>query len=212
MEQTLEEFNQLYQKFAVTPLDGSCEIVEIAPASPRDFKKLTISGVEGYVFPREFAGASTSFYSKASCQDPMTFNCDGMFFSEFEGRKCMFACELKSNFATQQLFHAREQVIGSLLRLKAQLSILQTKPEWELHGVVVSYAPTIAQLTGVNKLDGNEARFSRQLCSRHHLDIKGAKASSFYRPLAIPDFTIHYVAVPDFQTEYSIDLQTLIEL
>ena len=37
---------------------------------------------EGYAFPRELAGDSVSFYSKAGCQEPMLLNSDGIFFAE----------------------------------------------------------------------------------------------------------------------------------
>lgn len=144
MDATIEEFGKLYPAYATSHFDKECEIVETAPKSDLDFRRLVVSGGEGYAFPRELAGDSVSFYSKAGCQDPMLLNSDGIFFAEVDGRKCLFVCELKSSFGVAQISHAKEQIVGTLLRLQAQLSILQSLPEWEYHGVIVSYEPTVA--------------------------------------------------------------------
>ncbi len=37
-------------------------------------------------------------------------------------------------------------------------------------------------------------------------------ADKYYRPLALPDINIHYVAVPNRQTEFQMDLQSLLAL
>ena len=41
---------------------------------------------------------------------------------------------------------------------------------------------------------------------------KKENANKYYHPLSIPDLNIHYVAVPDRQTEYEMDMHTLINL
>ena len=98
MDATIEEFGKLYPTYATSHFEKECEIVETAPKSDLDFRRLVVSGGEGYAFPRELAGDSVSFYSKAGCQDPMLLNSDGIFFAEINGRKCLFVCELKSSF------------------------------------------------------------------------------------------------------------------
>lgn len=98
MDATIEEFGKLYPAYATLYFKDECEIVETAPKSDLDFRRLVVSGGEGYAFPRELAGDSVSFYSKAGCQEPMLLNSDGIFFAEVDGRKCLFVCELKSSF------------------------------------------------------------------------------------------------------------------
>lgn len=95
MDATIEEFGKLYPAYATLYFKDECEIVETAPKSDLDFRRLVVSGGEGYAFPRELAGDSVSFYSKAGCQEPMLLNSDGIFFAEVDGRKCLFVCELK---------------------------------------------------------------------------------------------------------------------
>ena len=142
----------------------------------------------------------------------MLLNSDGIIFAEVDGRKCLFVCELKSSFGVAQISHAKEQIVGTLLRLQAQLSILQSLPEWEYHGVIVSYEPTGSQLVVASKLTSRDASFSRYLCAKKHKLISSSIANKYYAPLALPDVNIHYVAVPDRQNEYQVDLRELLRL
>ncbi len=212
MEQAIEEFNKLYPHFEVLPFEDTCEIIETAPASEKDFKRLVLTHINGYVFPREFAGATISFFVKAESPNPMRLNSDGIFFSDIDGRKCLFVCELKSSFDTTQIFHAREQIIGTLLRLRAKVSMQQTQPNWEYHGIIASYKPTMDQLIGINKLTSNDAKFSKHLISKKHKMIKGEIANNYYKPLAIPDIEIHYVGVPNRNNEFQLDLKSLLSM
>lgn len=212
MESAIEEFNHLYPNYLISTIDGSVEVVETCPRSDLDFRRLVVTGCMGYVFPREFAADSVAFYGKANSRPPMMYNSDGIFLAEIMGRKCLFICELKSSFASEQIAHAKEQIIGTLLRLKAQMSILQSIPDWEYHGIIVSYAPTEAQLIAVNKLTSRDGWFSRYLCVRGHRLIDSETADKHYHPLALPDINIHYVAVPNRQTEFQLDLQSLLAL
>ena len=112
-----------------------------------------------------------------------------IFFAEVDGRKCLFVCELKSSFGVAQISHAKEQIVGTLLRLQAQLSILQSLPEWEYHGVIVSYEPTGSQLVVASKLTSRAASFSRYLCTKKHKLISSSIANKYYAPLADRDMT-----------------------
>lgn len=212
MEQAIEEFNQLYPNYKAEVFERQCEIVETSPMSERDFCRLVVTNANGYLFPRELAGATVSFYEKAQSPAPMRFNCDGIFFSEIEGRKCIFACELKSSFDSTAIFHAREQIVGTLLRLRAKFGMLQTRPDWEYHGLIVSYEPTMSQLVSINKLRSNDARFSLYLSKNKHKLINGKYAERFYKPLAIPNLTIHYVGVPNRQPIYQLGLDAIVGL
>lgn len=212
MEKTLEEYNKLFPAFSVTEFTGDCEVVETNPASDRDFQKLTISDSKGFVFPRTYAGESISFYSKAKSPAPMLSNCDGLFFAKIGERKCLFACELKSSFDSDTIFHAREQIIGTILRFRAHANMLQTRPNWEYHGVIVSYEPSIEKLVGLKKLTNNEARFAQALCALRHKDFYGNIANSYYYPLDMPDLRFHYIGVPNRQNTYNIPIQTLVNL
>ena len=212
MEATLEEFGILYPKYATSLFEESCEVIEPEPNSESEFRHFIVTGGNGYVFPREFAADTVSFYGKSKSPDPMRLNSDGIFFSEIDDRKCLFICELKSTFSTSQIAHAKEQIMGTVLRLKAQMSILQTQPDWEIHGVIVSFEPTENQIISVNKLTSKDASFSKYLFTKGHKVITAEMSKVHYAPMAMPDITIHYVAVPERKTEYQMTLSELLNL
>lgn len=205
-EPTIEEFNQLYPCYAASPFANGCKVEEPAPDA---FNRLIVTDCYGYAFPRSLAADSMSFYSKAESPDPMRFNSDGIFLTETEGRWCLFVCELKSSFDPAQIAHAKEQIVGTLLRLKAQMSILQAKPNWEYHGVIVTYEPTEGQFMNVSKLTSRDAKFSSYLYTRKRKQIKASVACNFYKPLDLPDICVHYVAVPDRKKEHQVSLRDL---
>lgn len=205
-ESMIEEFNQIYPKYAASPFVNGCAVEEPAENA---FNRLIVTDCSGYAFPRSLAADTMSFYSKATSPDPMRFNSDGIFLTEIEGRRCLFVCELKSSFDPAQIAHAKEQIVGTLLRLKAQMSILQAKPDWEYHGVIVSYEPTKGQIINVSKLTSRDAKFSSYLYMRKHKQIKASVACNFYKPLDLPDICVHYVAVPGRKNEHQVSIRDL---
>lgn len=102
--------------------------------------------------------------------------------------------------------------MGTVLRLKAQMSILQSQPDWEIHGVIVSFEPTENQIISVNKLTSKDASFSKYLFTKGHKVITAEMSKGHYAPMAMPDITIHYVAVPKRKTEYQMTLSELLNL
>ena len=44
MDATIEEFGKLYPAYATSHFDKECEIVETAPKSDLDFRRLVVSG------------------------------------------------------------------------------------------------------------------------------------------------------------------------
>ena len=212
MEATLEEFGKLYPKYATSLFEESCEVIEPEPNSESDFRHFIVTGGNGYVFPREFAADTVSFYGKSKSPDPMRLNSDGIFFSEIDDRKCLFICELKSTITVSEIAHAKEQIMGIVLRLKAQMRILQSQPDWEIHGVIVSFEPTENQIISVNKLTSKDASFSKYLFTKGHKVITAEMSKGHYAPMAMPDITIHYVAVPKRKTEYQMTLSELLNL
>lgn len=73
----------------------------------------------------------------------------------------------------------------------------------------MSYEPTDRQLDALNKLSSNDGRFAKTLCAKRHKVIRNELSQKYYHPLSIPDQNIHYVAVPNRNPEYELDMQTL---
>lgn len=212
MDKTLEAFNSLYPVYKTVPFESFCVISEPKAESDTDFLRLDITECDGEQFPFDFAGQSIGFYDKANSREPMKSNCDGLFYTYKNGKKLLFLCELKSKFSTQEICHAKEQIVGTLIRLKAQLSILQAQPEWEIHGVIASYKPSTESLTSVKTNKDYMSKFSLNLWALKHKELNSERCDKFYAPISVPNITIHYVGVPYGQQHYQIPLQEILNL
>lgn len=213
MDRFCETFNQAYPNFQISHPSNECVIMEPTVSnSNSDFLSLKVVGNNLRDFRYEFAGGTTSFYEKAKSPDPLRSNCDGIFLAQKDGRNIIFFCELKSSFSEQEICHAKEQLVGTLLRTKAQLAILQKNCNFEIHGVIVSYAPTSENLSYVAKQTGPRGFFLQNLCSRNHHDMNAAKCAAFYDPWNVPSFRIHYVQVPIHKQHYTISIDDLLAI
>ena len=212
MDPWINQFNRLYPAYKTTTFYKVCSIKEPGADSPVNFLQLDITSCNGEQFPYQFAGDSNGLYTKANSQDPMKFNCDGIFCTTYQEKNILMLCELKSKFQTKEICHAKEQIIGTLIRLKAQMSILQAKPDWEIHGVIASYEPTVESLTHIKDLEDYSSRFAKNIYSNRHKLLTAAMCRQPYDPLSVPDITIHYVGVPRGQQTYQIPLADILNL
>lgn len=129
-------------------------------------------------------------------QDPMRSNCDGIMFTKINGREALVMCELKSSFDVEAVFHAKEQIVGSLMRLRAQLSILQSYKNCELHGLIVTYLPKTEKLTQMKTLVDRKSLFAKALFSTGKYEMQACKCKSYYTPIDVPGIKLHYLGVP----------------
>lgn len=212
MEEYIKEFNSLYPQYSLLPFDDSCSISDPNCDHDKDFLQLDITGCRGGLFPMSFAQDSIGFYDKAKSREPMLFNCDGLLMAEIEDNVHLILCELKSAFIPENILHAKEQIVGTLMRLNAQSAILQHTPDWEIHGLIVSYEPSTERLVEISKSDNYSNHFSRNIYSKKHITLDKSRCRSNYYPLNVPSFCIHYLGVPDRQQTYTIDVKELLKL
>lgn len=213
MKTLIEHFDKLYPNYSSKEFEGCHVVREKENECDKAFHELTINDIEGYEIPNKIAKDSTSFYTKANSRQPMNHDCDGIFFSEYSGQKYLFLCELKSTFASQEIQKAKEQIIGSYLKMHSLLSLLQSyrKDEIEVRGLIVSFKPNVERLLAIEKK--SESDKSCHFCSCLYRDNKYVmpqkNSERYYAPLCVPGLTIHYVGVPDSQQEYAINFNSL---
>lgn len=213
MLELINQFNRLYPLFSTVSFQDDCIIHEgNVQNNNKDLLSITIRGISGELFPNSFMNSSTSFYKKAKSLDPViSDNCDGMLYTEVDGRKILLVCELKSGFDIDRLCHAKEQIVGSYIRLRAQLSILQSKSEYEFHGMIASYLPTSEKLTQIKNCNDMKAKFAKGLYILSRYNMIETNCKSFYYPIDVPGFTIHYVGVPLGCQNYEIGIRDIIK-
>lgn len=203
----IDEFGTLYPNFSFSPVNGRCIIKdEDTENKPKDFLELTIENFVGHQLPYSFAGQSTSFYNKAASKAPMQSNCDGLLYSEYLNQKVFTLIELKSGFNTDNIDHAKEQILGTLMRLKAQISILQSySGDYVFRGVIASYTPTTELLTNIKTMTSHGAKFAKTMASLGHVHLEKSVCNRFYSPLDVPDIDIKYIPIPFGHQHYTID-------
>lgn len=125
-------------------------------------------------------------------------------------------CELKSSYATQPITKAKDQIIGSWLKLHSLMSLLQSyhPEEWQVRGIIASFTPTPEQEAAILRMkeNGNEAgNFCYNLQRDRKYPMPEANCKSYFCPLNVPGITIYHVPVP-YQTEaFGVNFDTLIQ-
>lgn len=216
MRRLIEEYNKLFPAFAsdgVVVRDYTFD--EVNNKDKKDtFRRLTVNGMDGIVIPSVMVKEDTSFFQKSGSSDILKEDCDGIFFTEQDGRKCIYLCELKSTFSTQQINKAKNQIIGSYLKLHSLLSLLQSYDanEWTVKGIITSFVPDeeqraflLRQKERGDKLGG----FCYNLYRDKKYCMSKMACGTFYAPMNVPELTLYYVSVPDRKPEYAVDFKAL---
>lgn len=71
------------------------------------------------------------------------YDCDGIFICEKGGKKYFIFNELKSTFDSSDIFHAKQQIISSYLKLNMLLHVTQgyRNEDFEIKGFIFSHPP-----------------------------------------------------------------------
>ena len=214
MNQLCNEFGKIFPNYAPQPMNGKylCEEQE-HPGNPNTFRLFTLNQVEGYSIPNTLVKDDSSIFVKAGTKDLLREDCDGIFLTEQEGKKYLYLCELKSTFSTQQITKAKNQLIGSYLKLHSLFSLLQAyhPEEWIVKGIIVSFAPDTETVNLLSK--NREQNKAYDFCFCLYRDKKytmpTANCQQFFAPLNLPELTLHYLAVPGKQKQLSVNFGDL---
>lgn len=143
----------------------------------------------------------------------MKKDCDGIFLTEKEGKPYLFLYELKSKFTVSEIASAKDQIIGSYLKLHALLSLLQVYKQEELviRGIIASFSPTDETLSNMTQKMENDIlnRFCYQLNRDAIYQMPKEKCLGYYKPLCMPGIDIHYIPVQNQTSEYTVQLADL---
>ncbi len=214
MEQLAYNFKKAYPKLAPVKFMGSCDVAEPENIKKGEgFQRIEFTGFDGVAFPHKLANVASRFARSAGHCGVLGNDCDGIVLFEKDGQKYMLFCELKSTFSTDEIAHAKDQLVGSYVNMKGLLSTLQGygPDDYKAVGLIVSFEPTQEQLTSISQLDDRKAAFAIALNSRKIYQMPDSKCNRFFSPLSVGDFDIYYVAVPNRQKTYSVDINTIIK-
>lgn len=230
MKTLTSNFNKAYPNFSSIPFCGSCKIEESENVGKNALQELTLTGFDGYGFPKDFVAKATSFASLAQTSSTDTvlqtssrkndnhcnvllLNCDKVVLFEMNGQKYMLFCELKSKFSAEEIGHAKDQIVGSLVKVRSLFHSLQgfNLDEYKPIGLIVSFEPTDEQIRALSTKENKIFSFAITLNKNRYYPMPKDKTNKYFHPLEVGTIDIFYLPVPGRQKQYSVDIKTIIK-
>ena len=209
----IEEYNTLFPQEKAVRTIGTCTITEHEDMVhlTNSLREITYTGVDTYQFshllPKKLSGSFQKLgLKKDSIFGALLKDCDGIFCVDKAGTIHMYFCELKSSFSVQEIVKAKDQIIGSYLKVNNLLQLLQAYKitKFIFHGIIVSYAPNTARLSYLKTVTEKSERFVSMIYNDKQYLMPAQNLDIFYKPIVFNDLLFHYVPVPAGQLTYSI--------
>lgn len=213
-------FDKAYPAFSPEYFTDSCKVEEPENADKEAFRELTLTGFDGYSFPHNLVAQTVSFAKQAQKKlikpgnhcDVMRLNCDKVVLFELEEQKYMLFCELKSTFSTGEIVHAKDQIVGSLVKIRSLFHTLQgvKLDEYKPIGLIVSFQPTDEQINALSKNEDMKSAFAVMLNADRKYNMPEKNTNRYFHPLNVGTIDFYYLPVPERQKTYSVDINTII--
>lgn len=168
-----------------------------------------------------------SFFEKAQSSDIFYLDCDGIVIFEKEGKKYMFFSELKSTFDTSDIFHAKDQIISSYIKINMLMHLLRCYncDDFVIKGFIVCLPPKQEFLRDLYRQQflkpGSryqaDAEFALNLC--YYKDKKTTLVpTDCFKLKGLPlgstgifrKMEFHYVEVPEGASSITLDVEKYI--
>ncbi len=216
MGDLVNNFNKLYPSFVAQEINGDCIVDEQEAADANhNFRQLTIHNFNGWQFPHELPKKATSFYNisqdvdfvEQHCHQIVRMDCDSILCTEEDDKIVFYIFELKSSFIKDNIVKAKDQIVGSYIKLHGMLSLLQgyDRNRIEINGIIVAYEDEAERFSGLKDVSDPKVRFCVSLYNNLMYEMPHARCERFWHPLPFPDISIKYVKVPYAQKYHDID-------
>lgn len=172
------------------------------------------------VFPHEFVAKSVPFATAAQNtlpkENPITVvrtDCDKVILFERDNQKFVMLCELKSTFCADEIAHAKDQIVGSWIKVRSLLLTLQdiNIDDYRPIGLIASFMPTDEILSMVSKNEDRKSTFAITLNAKRKYSMPACKTNKYYHPLNVGTIDLFYLPVPGRQKTFSVDINTIIK-
>lgn len=219
----INQFNQVFPVFAAQAIQGqNCVIHERQnEGQGHTFCTMTFQQFNGWQFPADLPKTLTSIYNMSQegmsqfekYHDVLRHDCDGVLCVEEQDRWVLYVVELKSAFSSESITKAKDQIVGSCLKVMSLFRHLQayvSKSMIEVQGVIVAYEATTEALNAISKLNDSRGAFCTRLNADNFYKMPQTRCEKFWNPLLMPgDIAIAYVPVPKGQPTYTMDFSVL---
>ena len=219
MNTLIENFNNLCPLCAACPVDGDCIIDEHDNENRFNvFQRLIITDFKGWQFPHDLPNKLSASYcrlhnptSNNNCHKVVRLSCDSILCIEEEGKIIFYVCELKSSYDKDQIVHAREQIVGSYIKILALLNTLQgfDMNRIEMRGVIFAYEMNPERLSIFKNTSEIATRFCLKLYEDKIYNMPSSNCESYWYPLSCPDVKLILITVPNLKREHTISFKDI---
>ena len=214
MTTLVNNFNETFPKYKITNFTDYTSIVEHSNKNNNKFRELQLRGFDGFAFYDHFAQEMKSFADKSGHRGCLLNDCDGIHLFEFKGEKYLMLSELKSTFITQKTELAKKQIIGTYLKLRSLLNVLQgfNSQDYHIFGLIAAYKPTDEIISAISKKENQESAFAIQLNANCKCFMSACRCNEDFCSLNVRNFLIAYVPIPKDANSYTVDIEEIINL
>lgn len=218
MKQLIDEFNKVYPAYQSSDITDCTFDEDENIGKPDTFQHLTINGINACLIPKHITKHITTFYNTAKSLEALRKDPDGIFLIEEGGMKYIYIVEMKSSYTASNIIKAKEQVVGTYLKLHSLFSLLQSynASEWIVRGIIASFSPSAERVQDfIRKKDQKDKKdiasyfcYNFQRDKKYIMPEKNCKA--FFSPLNVPEIALYYVAVPGKADSHTVDFKNII--
>lgn len=169
----------------------------------------------------------TGFFSRNKAPDVFNWDCDGIIIFEENGNKYVFLSELKSSFSSSELYHAKDQLISSYIKVNMILHLLPgyNKQDYIFKAFIISLPANGSYIRDLHKellfTRGSkyktEAEFADELCNSANrcLTLKATECHEL-KDLPLGDnclfneLEFHFIEVPHGASSIDVDVHSYI--
>lgn len=220
-----QDLKTFFPKYKHSYNQGSTTILE--GDAKATIKKLTFTNSDFHFVDTEMIKDCSSIFKSGSKNNSSTHeiffkDCDGIVLFEDGGKKYFFLAELKSSFATGELYKAMHQIISSYIKSNMLMNLLATysREDYIFEAFITSHPPKKDYLRDLYKAKQsskykNEAEFAAELYKGKEIKIKACECEkledfNFGDKCLFSSLRFHFVEVPVGTDSITVDVNRYI--
>lgn len=222
---TCDDLKKIFSKYASTGyFQNSLTIRESDPQAK--VKEVIWTNADFQNIDQQIVKDMTSFFQTAQTEDIFHDDCDGIMIFEKDGQKYLFFSELKSTFDSHDIYHAKDQIISTYLKINLVLNLLPNykTEDYMVKGFIFSYPPQRSYLYDLNKMQRyavgskykTESEFILDLCYNSTCTTLTPLSCHKLKGLPLGDrgifraIEIHHIQVPKNENSITLDVRNYI--
>lgn len=219
-----DDLKSIFPKYASTGYYK--EVVTIVePNSGAKVKKVTWTGSNFQYIEPAIVKDMTAFFRTTGTPAVFHSDCDGIILFQEGEKKYLFFSELKSTFDSSDIYHAKDQIVSSFLKINMVMHLLPCyqKEDYIVKGFIFSHPPKKSYLIDLHKehMMGSQSKYKTEadlvldIC---YYDNHIFRPIDFHCLKGLPiggrgifnQMELYHIPVPDDQPDITLDVHCYI--